>query len=66
MIQSDIACKNREFWNILGCFLTIVQRFNLITTKWNDYYFTFFPKKMKKTLARNEISCTFAAAFGNE
>ncbi len=26
----------------------------------------FFSKKMKKTLARNEISCTFAAAFGNE
>jgi hypothetical protein len=26
----------------------------------------FFEKKMKKTLARNEISCTFAAAFGNE
>ncbi len=26
----------------------------------------FFQKKTKKTLARNEISCTFAAAFGNE
>ena len=26
----------------------------------------FFEKKSKKTLARNEISCTFAAAFGNE
>ena len=26
----------------------------------------FFSKKMKKTLARNKISCTFAAAFGNE
>jgi hypothetical protein len=26
----------------------------------------FFSKKMKKMLARNEISCTFAAAFGNE
>ena len=48
MIQSDIACKNREFWNILGCFLTIVQRFNFITTKWNDYYFAFFSKKNEK------------------
>ena len=26
---------------------------------------TFF-KKMKKMLARKKISCTFAAAFGNE
>lgn len=26
----------------------------------------FFLKKMKKMLARNEICCTFAAAFGNE
>ena len=26
----------------------------------------FFQKKSKKMLARNEISCTFAAAFGNE
>ena len=25
-----------------------------------------FSKKMKKLLARNKISCTFAAAFGNE
>jgi len=25
-----------------------------------------FMKKMKKMLARNKISCTFAAAFGNE
>ena len=26
----------------------------------------FFQKKSKKTLACNKISCTFAAAFGNE
>jgi hypothetical protein len=25
-----------------------------------------FSKKSKKTLARKKISCTFAAAFGNE
>jgi hypothetical protein len=27
---------------------------------------TFFRKKSKKLLAHKEISCTFAAAFGNE
>jgi len=26
----------------------------------------FFLKKIEKKLARNEICCTFAAAFGNE
>jgi hypothetical protein len=43
-----MACKNRVFWNMLGCFLTFIQRFNLITTKWNDYYFAFFRKKNEK------------------
>jgi len=52
--------KDRDFW-----FTKAWKRKNHIQNV-EEQKVLLFSKKMKKTLAHNKISCTFAAAFGNE
>ena len=51
-------CKDSFFW--------LINMENNCKIVLSVQEMQFFSKKSKKTLARNEISCTFAAAFRNE